>query len=150
MEDGAGTSGRSDGGAGVKGLPRQSSAARLNQSGMRANYYAMNASRVNALRASVNRHTDSALEALLSSKEALAKKSTIEAAFRACRDVFLEVSAVLIDLLDERALNSPVGLSAGDVKRAVVEALDGYGTHNIFNNGRGSRGDGVNRLLGGG
>lgn len=34
------------------------------------------------------------------SKETLNRRTTIEAAFRACRDVFMEVSTVLMNLLD--------------------------------------------------
>lgn len=95
----------------------------------RSSLDAMNSSRVNALRASVNRHSDSLSRLLLSSKETLVKRTAIEAAFRTCRNAFMEVSAVLINLLDERSTTA--NLSPGDVKKAVVEVLDDLGGRHI-------------------
>lgn len=57
----------------------------------------MNTSRVNALRTSVQRHSDAVSKLLLFSKETLDRRATIESAFRACRDAFMEVSISLDD-----------------------------------------------------
>lgn len=90
----------------------------------------LNSSRVNALRATVDRHSDTVSRVLLTSKETLKKKAIIEAAFRACRDTFIEMSTVLINLLDERSISGNV--PAMDVRKVVVEMLDDLGRHNIL------------------
>lgn len=123
MDDGAGAGGHEHSGVDRQGLPRQSSAANLSASmSERFSLESLNASRVNALRAIVNRHSDAVAKALLNSKEVFEKKATIEAAFRACRDAFMEVSTVLVNLMEERA----AGLTAGDVRKIVGEELDSH------------------------
>lgn len=125
MDNGVGAQGRGDSDVGRRGLVRTSSgAAILNSSGgpERGVAETLNYSRVNALRATVMKHSESVYKLLLSSKETLERRSTIEAVFRACRDAFLEVSAVLIDILEVR---SNACVSAEDIKNAVAEALQG-------------------------
>lgn len=120
--------GRDDSGVGKRGLTRRySSAAILNLSGGsdRSSIDTMNSSRVNALsRASVNRHSEAISRLLLSSKKTLDKRAIIESAFRACRDAFMEVWVVLLNLLDERSTSACI--LAGDVRRVVTEVLDKY------------------------
>ena len=117
--------GQMDNGVGKRGLRRQTSGASiLNLSGgSERSSDAVNASRVNALRASVNRHADSIAKVLLSSKDSLEKRSTIESAFRACKDAFTEVSAVLLKLLEERPLSSCISV-AEEVRRVVTEVME--------------------------
>ncbi|XP_050456456.1 uncharacterized protein LOC126854106 [Cataglyphis hispanica] len=131
MEAGVGAGGQADSGVGRRGLTRQSSStALLNLSGMseRANNAnstdAMNSSRVNALRATVNRHTEAVSRLLLSSKETLEKRGIIESAFRAYRDAFMEVSTVLTGLIEERSASA--SCTAKDIKEAVVEVLEDF------------------------
>lgn len=117
--------GHADSGGDKRRLTRQSSsAAILNLSGgsERVPIDARNSSRVNALRASVNRHTD--IEILLSSKETVEKRAIIESAFRVCRDAFMEVSVVLLNLLDERSMSACI--SVGDVRSVVAEVIDSH------------------------
>ncbi|KMQ82627.1 peptidyl-trna hydrolase [Lasius niger] len=59
---------------------------------------------------------------LFSSKETLERRTVIEAAFRACGDAFLEVSAVLTNLLDESPTS--MNISVKDIKKVVVEEFD--------------------------
>ncbi|CAL1672474.1 unnamed protein product [Lasius platythorax] len=66
------------------------------------------------------RHSEAAYRVLLSSREKLDKREEIEATFRVCRDAFLEVSAVLLDMLEAR---SNTYVSVDDVRCAVFEAL---------------------------
>lgn len=63
-------------------------------------------SKVGALTASVNSHTYAVLKMLLTSKETAEKRAIIESAFRVCRDAFLEVSAVLVHSLEEKAVDN--------------------------------------------
>jgi len=58
--------------------------------------FAMNASKINALRQSVNRHNDNVSKILLTSKESLDKKTQIESAFRACKEAFIELSVAYL------------------------------------------------------
>ncbi|KAL6419272.1 hypothetical protein ACFW04_014001 [Cataglyphis niger] len=98
----------------------------------RANIDAMNASRVNVLWATVNRHTDAVSKLLLSSKETLEKREIIESAFRVCREAFMEMSTVLISLIDERLTNC----TAIDIKKVVVKVvvvLDDFNKKTISN-----------------
>lgn len=74
VDSGVGKRGQDDRGVGGRGLVRQSSGAILNACGPeRSNIEAMNSSRVNALRASIHRHSDAISKLLLSSKESLEK-----------------------------------------------------------------------------
>lgn len=61
----------------------------------------MSVSKIHALRKSVMRQHDSVAKILLACKESLDKKAIIESAFRACKEAFLEVSAVLLHTLEE-------------------------------------------------
>lgn len=123
MDAGVGIGGQDDNGVGRRGLARQSSNANiLNTSGtLERSFDVLNSSRVNALRATVDRHTDAVSRVLLSSKETLDRRVVIESAFRACRDAFIEVSTVLMSLLDGSA--SSAGILAGDIRKVVVRAL---------------------------
>lgn len=100
-------------------LPRQSSAASLNLSGV-SERYRVDVSRVNALKASIDRHSDAIYKLLLGSKEHLDKRMQIESAFRVCRDAFIEVSSVLTNLLEEQS----TVVTAGDMRKVVAEALE--------------------------
>ncbi|KAL6421187.1 hypothetical protein ACFW04_013740 [Cataglyphis niger] len=85
MDAGIGAGRQVDSGVGRRGLKRQfSSTTLLNHSGMseRANIDAINASRVNALMATVNRYTGAVSKLLLSIKETLEKRGIIESVFR--------------------------------------------------------------------
>ena len=117
MDSGAGAGGREDSGVERKGFKRQeeeayalvdertvrrrrlvrqsSSATSLNASGtLKSLFEVLNLSRVNALRATVKRHSDTISKLLLLCKESLERHTTIESAFWACRDALMEVSAV--------------------------------------------------------
>lgn len=112
MENGAGAGGQKGSGVGTRGLTRQSnSASNLNTGISERSFEVLNASRVNALRATVDRHSDTVSKLLLASKESLEKKAIIEAAFRACRDAFMEVSTVLVNLLDERSATANLSMA---------------------------------------
>lgn len=70
MDAGVGAGGQNDNGVGRRELTRQSSSASLlNSSGMseRTNIDVINSSRVNALRATVQRHSDAVSRQLLTS-----------------------------------------------------------------------------------
>lgn len=111
-----------DSGVGRRGLARQSSSATIASGMLKRSFDVLNSSRVNALRATVDRHTDTVSRLLLSSKETLDRRAVIKSAFRACRDAFMEVSTVLINLLDGCPTPS-ASLSVVDIKKVVVEAL---------------------------
>lgn len=125
MEDSVGAGGSDSSGVERRGLSKQSSNSNLIP-GMseRSGFDIMNASRVNALRATVNRHSDAAMKALLASKETLANKAVIEAAFRTCRDAFMEIATILINVFDERITSS--ASKTGDVKRIVGDELNAF------------------------
>lgn len=135
MDVSAGSGEREDSGVGRRGLPRQSSGASLSgPSGMseRLSGGTLISSRVNALRAAVNGHADSVAKFILSSKESLEKRTNAESAFRACKDAFLEVSAILMGVLDERTVSS-ASLSAGEIGRIVAEVLDDHHKKTVHN-----------------
>src|SRR5436309_1136795 len=69
---------------------------------------AMNIERVNLLSNVVDGQSNKVYKFLMSNKETVDKRGIIEAAFRTCRDAFMEVSAALISLLGERSSNSNV------------------------------------------
>ena len=116
--------GQDDSGVERRGLTRQShSSSSLNNSSMQeSSFEALNLSRVNALKATVESHSDLISKLMLSSKESLEKRTTIESAFRACRDAFMEVSAVFTFMLEERMSSN--SLSVEDVKTAVNEVME--------------------------
>ncbi|CAL1671737.1 unnamed protein product [Lasius platythorax] len=114
------TNGDADGKRGR--IRRSSSAALLNTSGtLEKSIEALNVSRVNALRASIERHSDMVSRALLASKKTANNRATIEAAFRACREAFLEVSTVLVNKLEVRI--APGRLMEEDIRKVVEETL---------------------------
>lgn len=78
-------------------------------------------SKVNALRASVDKHNDAVAKVLLTSRDSLDKKSIIESAFRACKEAFVEVSLDLINLLEAKKEESGLVIS---IKKVVEKALD--------------------------
>lgn len=73
-------------------------------------------SRINALKSSVNRRHDSITEILLKSKESSDKRSSIEQAFRVCKDAFVEVASYLIGFLNQEQSNE---LSSSDIKEVI-------------------------------
>lgn len=118
--------GPNDSGVESRGLTKQFSATNLNISGMSERAFdVMNISRVNALRATVCRHSDALAGLLLSCKELKEKKVIVESAFRACRDAFMEVATVLVNVLEERS--SSKDISAEDVRKVVEATLDTIG-----------------------
>lgn len=86
---------------------------------------ALTISKINALKQKVNRHNDTVAQTLLFSKVALEKRKDIEAAFRECKEAFLEVTTVLSGILEERDASASVSAEGlvRTVKDAVVEAL---------------------------
>lgn len=112
--------------------------ASLNLSGV-SERASIDASRANALRATVNWHIETISRLLLSSKENLDKRSQIESAFRACRDAFIEISTVLVNLLDERAINT--NQVVNDIKREIDVALDDLKNHKHFKSWSECRGE---------
>jgi len=67
----------------------------------------MNASKVNALRQSINRHNDNVAKILLANKESLDRRTQIECAFRVCKEAFIELSSAYLTLL-ENGTTSPI------------------------------------------
>lgn len=133
VEKGGLSKGSEDTGVEKRGLSKQTSFTNL-LPGMSErcdliNLSRMNVSRVNALRASINRHTDNIVQTLLTSKETKPNRAVIEASYRACRDAFMEVSTFLINLLEERSANA--GVATQDIKKAVADALDDFGSRNL-------------------
>lgn len=61
--------------------------------------------RVNELKAVVNNHTDNIIKVLSTSIKSLEKRCAIESAFRVCSDAFMEVSTILINMLEECQLS---------------------------------------------
>ncbi|XP_020294518.1 uncharacterized protein LOC109860075 [Pseudomyrmex gracilis] len=104
---------------GTRRLPRVASGSSI------ATNTRINVSKINALRASVDRHSDLVAKVLLSSKEHADKKSAIESAFRACKEAFVEVSSVLINILEDKSVDL---LTLDDIKKAVKDTLIGNNT----------------------
>lgn len=104
---------------------RNTSASNLAATGRITQSYRMSASRVDALRQSVNGHHDSISKLLLSSKESLEKRSQIEAAFRVCKEAFVELSAAYFGLLDSSAALLPLSQDFKDcISKMITEAFD--------------------------
>lgn len=80
----------------------------------------MNASRINALRQSINRHNDNVSRILLTSKESLEKRAQIESAFRVCKETFLELSTAFLDL---QVNKMSVSLSSEELKTIVNNTM---------------------------
>lgn len=83
---------------------------------------ALTISKIHALRQSVDRHNGDIAKLLLSSKETLDKRVTIEAAFRTCKEAFVEVSTMLMGIL-EGGMATDVGI-VEEVKKAVNDIID--------------------------
>lgn len=81
-----------------------------------------NVSRITELRQSINKHNDRIAKLLLSSKETSERRTIVEAAFRACRDAFNEVTTVLIGVLNDKSEAKSLDLDG--VKRVVLDALN--------------------------
>lgn len=114
--------------------PRRSLAKRPSSSnilGERTAFESINISKINALRASVNRQYELASRIILTSKETAKRRGQVDTALRVCRDAFLEVSTVLVNLLDEKSN----GFNVEDIKRVVQEAFE----HGQLNMARVSR-----------
>lgn len=86
---------------------------------------ALTISKINELKQSINDRNDDVSRILLASKDTLEKRKKIEAAFRECKEAFLEVSTVLVNILKDGALSS-CGI-AEVVKKAVTDAFKGSG-----------------------
>jgi len=65
--------------------------------------YLMNASKIHALRQSINAHNDNVTKILMTSKESSEKRNQIETAFRACKEAFLEISTAYLSRLEIEA-----------------------------------------------
>ena len=82
MDTGAGAGGREDSGVNKKGLPRQASGAAISNSGMlERSFEVLNTSRVNALRATIERHSDSISRLLLTCKESADRRAIMSRHF---------------------------------------------------------------------
>lgn len=91
-------SGKSDAARPKRGLTKRSSTSNILSD--RTTFESMNVSRVNAFRATVDRHCELANRILLTSKEIAERRGQVDVAFRACRDAFLEVSTVLVNFVN--------------------------------------------------
>jgi len=80
----------------------------------------MTVDRVNALRVFIESHTDSLVRSLLTGKESADKRGIIESAFRSCREAFMEVSTVLVNLLEEK---SSYLENIKDIRKVVDNAI---------------------------
>lgn len=111
------------GGAGARGMARSLSVA-SDLSGMSEYEQAdavMSVSRIVALKRVVCEHNDKVAKLLLTSKETLDKRSYMEAAFRACKEAFMEVSTVLLEMLQDGSGSAARNLDC--IKKAVHDAL---------------------------
>ena len=124
MDSSVGSGGQDGSAVSKRGLTRKSSSASsLNTSGTQeSSFEALNLSRVKSLKATVERHSDIISKLMLSSKESLEKRTTIESAFRACRDAFMEISTVFTYMLEERMSSN--NLTVEDVKAVVEEVME--------------------------
>ncbi|XP_024876853.1 uncharacterized protein LOC112457818 [Temnothorax curvispinosus] len=110
----------------TKGLTRTLSAANLQNS-------VLNASKVNALRQSLNRHHDNVSRLLLTSKENLEKRTQIDSAFRACKEAFIELSAAYLKMIESdsqqvniaETVRSIVGDALSDAHDKLTASLSG-------------------------
>ena len=78
----------------------------------------LNVFRINALRISVDRQCELVNRIILTSKKTMERRSQVDAALHVCRNAFLEMSIVLVNLLDERSSE----LNIDNIKK-VQEAL---------------------------
>jgi len=84
----------------------------------------MNASKINALRQSINRHNDNVSKILLASKESLDRRTQIESAFRACKEAFIELSSAYLTLL-ENGTASPI--TSEELKNVIDKSVSKVG-----------------------
>jgi len=75
-----------------------------NDSFDKAQDFVLNVSRVNALRRSINDHSDKVSELLSASKIASDKRTKIEVALRVSREAFAEISVAYIGLLERNEI----------------------------------------------
>jgi len=95
-----------------------------NDSFDKAQDFVLNVSRVNALKRSINDHSDKVSELLSASKIASDKRTKIEAALRVSREAFAEISAAYIGLL-ELGMKSPSSeMISGIIKNVLSETRD--------------------------
>lgn len=87
-------------------------------------------SKINSLRSLVNKNSDSISKVLLTSKESADRKGIIESAFRACKEAFVELSVIIVTVLEER---TSTVLTSENVKKIVSNALTEV--KNNFKNG---------------
>lgn len=83
--------------------------------------YKIAMSRIGALKGCIERLSGSVSHALLGSRESLERRTTIDFAFRGCRDAFLEVVSTYLHLLKERSNENNTKID--DLKNVVVEAI---------------------------
>lgn len=81
----------------------------------------MNGARINTLRAAVEKQCNTITKDLLSNKETADKRSKIETAFRTCRDAFMEVSTILINLIEEKERK---GLTIDNIKKTILDVME--------------------------
>jgi len=86
--------------------------------------FVMNASKINALRQSINRHNDNVAKILLASKESLDRKTQIESAFRACKEAFIELSTAYLTLLEN---DSASAITAEELKSVISNSVSKVG-----------------------
>ncbi|XP_071651374.1 uncharacterized protein [Temnothorax longispinosus] len=105
----------------TRGLAKRLSASNLSALDRSCN---MNASRVNAMRQSINNHHDNVAKILLACKESKDRKAQIDSAFRFCKEAFLEFSTAYLSLLDGGGNATPL---SGDLKSFIGKAItEGY------------------------
>lgn len=104
-------------------------------SGRRPAGIAMNNARLVKMRETVLKFNDDIARMLLSSKELVEKRSTIESAFRICTETVIELTIYVASLLEERAESGCADL----VRRTVLEALEADRKRSAIS---GDRGDG--------
>lgn len=84
----------------------------------------MNASRVNALRRSVNEHVNAVSRLLMTSKDSAEKRSQIGSSIRSCKEAFFELSAVYLCLLEEKRSDR---LSSESIKNIITQTISQFG-----------------------
>lgn len=88
----------------------------------------LNASKIRALRLSLDKHHDNVAKILVSSKDSVETKTTIESAFRACKGAFVEVSAILLNVIEEGTMQMDTSES---IKRIMSDTLNDF-KHDIM------------------
>ena len=107
-----------------RNIVRRSSCSNMSGTSDRSAGSIMNISPLNALRSTVNSHHKAVNKILLSSKETADRKTTIDTAFRVCKEAFLDLSSACIAMLENKTESST--LSLVDVKSALEDVLSKF------------------------